>query len=244
MKIQNAIRTFSTVLGLFTLISCSSSAVNTVTPSPTATPVTAQAVLSQAADQFGQVNTLHFELQLNNKVPLDQKGQIKLSGATGDLKRPSSAQTKAKVTFIGANLSINMISVDNQQYITNPVSGNWEKAPSDLSFDPAVLFDQNQGIAHVLRQVQDPTIVGTETVDGKETYHITGTVNKQDVEPISGGAIAANSIPVDAWVVKDTHNIVKLVLHDKGTNGGNSETTWTLLLSQQNQPVTIEKPNL
>ncbi len=146
--------------------------------------------------------------------------------------------------FLGANLSIDMISVGNQQYITNPVTGNWEKAPSDLSFNPAVLFDPNQGIAHVIRQIQNPTIVGTDNVNGTDAYHITGTVNKQDVEPISGGAIGASSIPVDIWVAKDTHNVDKLVLHDAGTNGGNSETTWTLLLSQQNQPVTINKPNV
>ncbi len=99
MKIQHYIRTFSTILGLFTLFSCNGSGANSVTPVPTATPVTAQAVLSQAANQFEQVNTLHFELKLNNKVPLDQKGQIKLSGASGDLKRPDSAQAKANVGF-------------------------------------------------------------------------------------------------------------------------------------------------
>jgi len=241
MKFQNAARTFSTIIGLFTLISCGGSAIKSVTPS--ATPVTAKAVLEAAAQQFEQVNSLHFELQISGAVPLDQNGTIKLQSASGDLLRPNSAKAKANVTFLGANLSINMVSVGSDQYITNPVTGSWEKAPTDLGYDPAVLFDKNQGISHVLANIQNPTIVGSDTVGGKDTYHIKGTVDQQSVEPIAGGSISAKAIPVDIWVDKQSNNVVKLEIHDTGANGGNSENTWTLLLTQQNEPVTITRPN-
>jgi hypothetical protein len=242
MRFQHTVRTFSTIIGLFSLISCGGSAVKQVTPSPT--PVTAQSVLDQASQQFESVNSLHFELQVDGSVPLDQNGTIKLHSASGDLKRPNSAKAKAKVTFLGANLSIDMVSVGSDQYITNPVSGKWEKAPSDLGYDPAVLFDDNQGIAHVLKNVQSPTIAGSDNVDSKDAYHIKGTVRKQDVQPIAGGAINSDTVPVDIWVDKQTHDVLKLVLHDTGASGGNSENTWTLLLTKQNEDVTIDKPNL
>ncbi|MGA7668919.1 MAG: LppX_LprAFG lipoprotein, partial [Nitrolancea sp.] len=185
-----------------------------------------------------------FDLTVDGNVALDQNGTIKLHGANGDLKRPDSAQAKANVTFLGANLSISLVSIGTDEYMTNPISGSWEKAPSDLGYDPAVLFNTDQGISHVIRNLQDPKIAGTDTVNGKDAYHITGTVKKSDAQPIAGGALNSDSIPVELWVDKQTNDVVKLVLHDSSGNGGNSETTWTLLLTKQNESVTINKPNV
>ncbi len=243
MRFQYAVGSFSVILGLFTLISCGGSKAQ-APATPTATPVTAQAVLSLASQRFEQINSLHFDLQIQGNVALDQQGTIKLHGATGDLLRPNSAKAKANVTFLGANLSINMVSIGTDQYITNPVTGSWEQAPSDLGYDPAILFDKNQGISHVLQDVQNPTIAGSDTVNGSDAYHITGTVTKADAQPIAGGALKNDSLPVDLWITKDKHDVVKLVIHDSSGSSGSSATTWTLLLTQQNEQVTITKPNL
>jgi len=244
MRFQHAVWTISTLLGLSVLIGCGGGSKKTTPPPPTPTPVSAQSVLSAASQRFNQVNSLHFDLKVDGNVALDKNGSIKLHSANGDLLRPNSAKAKANVTFLGATLSINMVSVGPDQYITNPITGGWEKAPSDLGYDPAVLFDQNQGIAHVLTSVQNPTIAGTESVDGKDAYHIKGTVRKQDIAPIAGGAINGDNDPVDIWIDKQSSDIVKLVIHDAAANGGSTENTWTLQLTQQNEQVTISKPNL
>lgn len=245
MRFRHAVWILSTMIGLIALIACGGGSKKaTQPPPPTPTPVSAQSILSGAAQRFDQINSLHFDLQVDGNVALDKNGSIKLRGANGDLLRPSSAKAKANVSFMGANLSINMVSIGTEQYITNPISGNWEKAPSDLGYDPAVLFDKNQGISHVLTSVQNPTIAGSESVNGKDAYHITGTVRKQDVAPIAGGALNGDNDPVDLWIDKKTGDVVKLVIHDTAANGGNTGNTWTLLLTQQNEQVTISKPNL
>ena len=242
MKFQHTVLMLSAIIGIFSLIDCGGSKTPTATPSPTA--IAAQDILNSAAQRFDQTNSLHFDLTVDGNVALDQNGTIKLHGATGDLKRPDSAQAKANVTFLGANLSISLVSIGTDEYMTNPISGSWEKAPSDLGYDPAVLFDKNQGISHVIRNLQDPKIVGTDTVNGEDAYHITGTVKKEDAEPIAGGALTSDSLPVDLWVDKQTNDVVKLVLHDSSGSGGNAETTWTLLLTKQNESVTIDKPSV
>ncbi len=242
MRFQHAILMMSAIIGIFSLVDCGGSKAPTATPSPTA--VSVQDILNSTADRFDQTNSLHFDLTVDGDVALDQNGTIKLHSANGDLKRPDSAQAKANVTFLGANLSINLVSIGSDEYMTNPISGSWEKAPSDLGYDPAVLFDKDQGISHVIRTMQNPQMSGTDTVNGKDAYHITGTVKKSDAQPIAGGALKSDTLPVDLWVDKQTNDVVKLVLHDSSGSGGNSETTWTLLLTKQNESVTINKPNV
>ncbi len=241
MRFQRAIAICSVIIGVFALAGCGGTKKQSAVASPT--PLTAQAVLNDASNRFDQLNSFHFVLQIDGTVALDSAGTFKFHGATGDLLRPNSAQAKADVTFLGANLSINLVSVGSEQYMTNPITGSWEKAPSDLGYDPAVLFDKNQGISHILTNLQNPTIAGSETVNGKDAYHITASVNKQDAQQIAGGALQSATLNVDLWVDKQTDDILKLVLHDSKSTGGNPATTWTLLLTKQNEPVTITKPN-
>ena len=214
----------------------------TPTPSPTPTP-TPQDILKQAADRWNQLDTLHFNLVIDGTVALDQQGLLLLRSADGDLKRPGLASANAKITVGGANVNMKMIAIGSDQYITNFLTGKWEKAPPDLGYNPAVLFDQNQGIGSVLTSVQNPTVVGSESINGQDTQHIKGTVSRQSVDPITGGALKSDTVDVDVWEARSSHDVLKIVLHDPGSNGA-PPATWTLTTSNQNQPVTIERPNV
>ncbi|HEX3724168.1 MAG TPA: LppX_LprAFG lipoprotein [Nitrolancea sp.] len=199
--------------------------------------------MSDAATRFGQVSSLHFVLQIDGTVALDQANTLKLHGAEGDLSRPDSAQAKASVSFLGATISIKFVSIGKDQYITNPITGAWETAPGNLGYDPAVLYDNSKGIGHVLTALQNPKIVGRETVNGTDTYHISATVAASDAQPIAGGAIQSASPAIDLWISKQNSDLVKFTLRD-ATAAGTNPTTWTLLLSKQNVSVTIQRPNV
>lgn len=242
MRVHRAILMIAAIIGVLILVGCGGNTGKKAVPSPT--PVTAQGLLQAASTRFEQINTVHFSLSVDGNVTLDSGGTIKLHGADGDLKRPDSAEAKANVSFLGANLSISLVTIGTNQYMTNPISGSWEKAPSGLGYDPAVLFDKNQGISHVLTNLQNPTIAGTDTINGQDSYHITATVKKADAQPIAGGALNSDTLPIDLWIGKQNKDILKLILHDSGGAGGNSATTWTLLLTKQNEPVTINKPSI
>jgi lipoprotein LprG len=205
--------------------------------------VTAQTVLANAATRFSQVSSFHFKLSIDGSVPLDAGKTLALHGAEGDLSRPDSAQAKADVGFLGATISIKFVSIGGDQFITNPITGAWETAPAGLGYNPAVLYDNDKGIARVLGALQGPKIAGTESVNGEESYHITATVARADVQPIAAGAVASPAPAIDLWITKSHSDLVKLTLHDSDASGKNT-TTWTLDISQQNKPVTIERPNV
>ncbi|HEU5424165.1 MAG TPA: LppX_LprAFG lipoprotein [Nitrolancea sp.] len=218
------------------------------TPSPTPTPTpTAQGILQQASDRWNHLDSLHFNLQIEGVVALDSTGLVQLHSADGDLKRPGLAQATAKVSVAGSNLNMKMISLGTDQYITNFITGRWEKAPADLGYNPAVLFDKDHGVGAVLTSIQNPAIAGSESIDGQEAWHITGTVTKAAASAIVGGALHGDTATVDVWVSKSTHDLLKLVVHDPGAatpSAAQGAATWTLTTSKQNQPVTIERPNV
>ena len=241
MRLLPVARMILLFVGIMALIACGSS--KSGNNSSSATAVTAQSLLSNASTRFGQVNSLHFVLQIQGNVALDQANTLKLHGAEGDLSRPDSAQAKADVTFLGATISLKFVSIGKDQYITNPITGAWETAPANLGYDPAVLFDGNQGIAHVLGVLLNPTIVGSETINGEDAYHVTATVTKADAQSIAAGALTSATPAIDLWITKKSYDIAKLTLNDAGATGANT-TTWTLLISKQNEPVTIQRPNV
>lgn len=211
---------------------------------PTATPVSARSILEQASARFDQTNSLHFVLQLEGTVALDSNGTIRLRGAEGDLLRPDSAQAKTNVSFGGVNLTVSMISIGQDQYITNFLTGSWERAPENLGYNPAILFDQENGISGLIRKTQNPELVGDDTVEGTKATHVRGTLNQDSVDALTGGAVRTERVDFDLWVSQANSDILKVQFRDPGNTGGATPTTWTLLTSKHNAPVTIERPNV
>lgn len=210
-------------------------------PSPTATP-SAQDTLNAAADRFATINSAHYRLQIDGDVFLDAQGTISLRGAEGDLLRPMSATAKADVSFAGATLTVNMVAIGEDQYITNFLTGSWERAPQGLGYNPSTLFDRDTGIEGILRKVQQASIVGEEELDGAKVQHLRGQVARADVTPITGGTFVGDPIDFDLWVTNDAHGIVQIVLHDTAASQGAKPATWTLHISDLNHPVTINRP--
>jgi len=186
---------------------------------------------------------MHYRLTIDGNVYLNSSHTLALRGADGEAERPDRATADAKVTLAGANVSVKIIAIGNDEYMTNFLTGNWEPAPAGLNYNPAVLFDPDKGIQGVLDKVNDPRRVGTDDISGSTAVHVTGTVARAAVEPMTGNAFSSDPIDFAIWVDQSTKDILKIELHDT-TTGGAPAASWTLQLSQQNQPVTITKPSL
>lgn len=211
---------------------------------PTPTPVPPEEIMNQASQRFDEVNSFHFLLRIDGELSLDQSGSLRLRGAEGDLLRPDSAQTEASIAFGGANISIELISVGGEMFMTNLLTGNWERAPGDLGFDPAVLFDNERGISSIMRRIENPQVVGSEEIRGTDAYHMRGTVTAETVQPITGGSLEGDDIELEIWISHETNDILQIELGGASTSGGADSATWTLEVSDHNEPVTIERPDV
>src|SRR5690606_13295078 len=131
-------------------------------PTPTPSP---QGLIDAATNRFNELDTAHYTLTIDGDVYLDAQGMLALRGAEGDLQRPDRATAKADIGFAGTTLSVNVVALGQEQYMTNFLTGRWERAPEDLDYNPAVVFDSERGIPGVLRETRDVTLVGEESLD-------------------------------------------------------------------------------
>ncbi len=122
----------------------------------------AQATVDKARARFDQVNTLHFALAIEGDVYLDTTRTQKLRSADGDLVRPDKVSLTAKASIGPINAQLKFIQVGDNSYLTNILTGKWEKAPAGFAYDPRVVFDPDKGVAAIMGKV--PTSVQPVTL--------------------------------------------------------------------------------
>ena len=210
----------------------------------TPTPVTGPIVLDAAGARFADTNSGRFTLTIDGDAALDESSNLLLRGAEGSILRPDRADVQAQIALSAATLSVHLIAIGEDQYMTNFLTGDWERAPEGLNYNPAVLFDDEPGIAGVLRNVDDAQLTGSEDLDGTEAYHVTGSVARDAVQAMAGNAFKSDRINFDIWINRSTNDILRIVLNDPQSAGGARPVTWTLTITVHDKPVTIEAPPL
>lgn len=207
--------------------------------SPTA--LTAESVLAAAGDRWATTDTAHFKLTVDGDAFIDSAQSIKLLGAEGDIKRPDAVKADAKVDIQITQANVSLIAIGDQAWMTNFISGNWEPAPADFSYNPSILFDDQNGIKPILAKLANPELQGEESVDGHDARKVTGTVGEQTVDRVTSGSIQGDAIDVTLWVDAETNDLLRVSLKEpEGVR--EKPVEWTLDLSKQGEAVDIQPP--
>lgn len=212
------------------------------TASPTDVPIEAQdpdTIIDRAVTRWDQTETAHFVLEIDGATYLDDEEQIELAGAEGDLLRPRSVEAVASIAISLVTLDVSLIFIGDEAYMTDFLTGNWGPAPDDFTYNPALLLSQTDGLGPVLQALEDPEVVGRQTVAGTDTVHLRGTVEQDLIDDMTSGAIQGDQIDVDIWFDAETLDVVKIDLAEPEDG-----TTWMITLSDHNEPVSIEAPDV
>jgi hypothetical protein len=207
----------------------------------------AQAVVDKARTRFDQVNALHFSLTVDGDVYLDTLHTQKLKSADGDLIRPDKVSLTAKASVGPINAQLKFIQVGDQAYLTNILTGKWEKAPAGFAYDPRVVFDPTMGVSAILGNVRGWTLVGNEKVNGMDTQHVRGPVPVTTVNALVSSSLRGDNVDVDLYVEPKNNDVVRFVLSEQpaAVAPGTVAARWTLDLSKQNDSsIKIDAPTL
>lgn len=208
---------------------------------PTAEPVTGETVLRDASARWSETESVHFVLDTEGDTFLDSDGNIRLVSAEGDLARPDLVEATARVSVAVATVNVELIVIGDDAYMTNFISGNWERAPDDFSYNPALLFSDSDGLGPIMENIQDPVLAGPEAVDGREAHRVTGTVTGDQIDDITAGSIVGETIDVIVWIAEDNHEVLRLDISAPPTED-TGETRWDLTFTDHNADVDIEAP--
>ncbi len=212
------------------------------TATATAVPIEGQdpaTIIERAVTRWDDTESAHFVLEIDGATYLDNDQKIKLAGAEGDLLRPQSVKALASVAISLVTLDVSLIFIGDDAYMTDFLTGDWGPAPDDFSYNPSLLLNKTEGLGPVLQALENPEVLGREQVGGVDTVHMRGSVEQELIDDMTAGAITGDKIGVDLWFDAETVDVVKIDLAEPDDG-----TTWIISLSKQNEPVTIEAPDV
>jgi hypothetical protein len=201
----------------------------------------AEDVIENATEQFESTETAHFELEIDGTIGIDEEGMLQLGDVSGEIARPADARADASVVFGGSSVSLEMIASDGEMFMRNLLTGDWERAPSDLQYDPARIFDEEEGITAIIDQLEDVELVGEDQAGGTDAWQLSGSVNTDAVRQLAGDFFEGEQLDVDIWVATDDYRLLRVELHDTEAE---EPMSWQLSLSDHDEPVEITPPDL
>ncbi len=183
------------------------------------TEQTAQEIFDGAAVAMADIETASFVLeQVGAPVAIDEQGQLLFQAATGRIARPSSADAIVTVEALGFTTEVGAIAIDGMVWFTNPLTGDWTEAPAGFAFDPAALFDPEEGFAGLLAEAastarfvpdgeQDPADDPQERDD--PFHRIEADISAERVEVLTSGLIGA-ATTIDTWIDTESGRLVQV----------------------------------
>src|SRR2546423_2408611 len=212
---------------------------NTVANSPK--PTTKQ-LLAALQKNFRNVSAFHVTLQINNPGKAITDG-IQLLNANGDIVMPDKVKAQATVVLSGQSITVNLISIANNQFITDPITGQWRVIKGIL--DPRTLTNSDTGIASLIGKVQNVSQPSDDTVNGVPCWRVTGQLNARYLAFFTGGGVPAGSmLQMSTCIGKADSLPYQLKVTGQAAAGDTAKTTRTFLLSNYNENVNIAAPKI
>lgn len=213
------------------------------TPTPTPEPeLTSEEILARASRQLAETQAVAFALAVEGDTFVDPLKTIRLLSATGDLQRPDRVATEFRASIATRAITLRLVTIGEQTWMTDVLTGEWRPAPPEFAYRPDVLFDNQQGLGPVMGRVTGVERLEDEDLGGRVTYHLRADVPESVIGPLSYNTLRGSPIAVDLWVAQDTGDLLRARLAEPPGEDRPNPAVWTLDLSDHGQQVTIEPP--
>ncbi len=239
----------------------------TPTPEPTATPIPptatpvrtltatpaidddneALSVLERAVETLENVESFHYVAD-GILQPIETESSAPVTVLfVGDALAPDRTSSRLTLTVFVFVLEIDIITIGDDAYTTNPQTGMWEVTTADALGIPNPVSLVADGVP----ALEDVTVVGREDLDSVEVIHLRGTA-----QIVNQGVPGADLETVDVWVGTEDGLVRRiayegvvdldalgLTLQDVGLTG-EALLMLEINLSAFDEPVTIEAPSI
>ncbi len=201
------------------------------------------------ADGVGHMTGLPgFEFSITQEGPevyLDADKAVQFGSAVGHYVSPDQALTKVTITAMGMLTEITVISLQDIQWASNPLSGVFMELPDTYLFNPTQYLDPTAGFFPSLGSgLADLVLMGEEELEempGLPLTHLSGTVPGEVILEVSKGLIDIESMRGDLWMDITTNEVHRVVLTD--TSSAEGETSiWTFDFWSFGETIEITAP--
>lgn len=206
-------------------------------------------LLTTAAAKLTADQSFHFEVTEDN-AGTPSGDSVDVASASGDVVVPDRLSGTAQLNTGAFGMQTEkVIVVGNQAWLTNPLTGQYQRADQFALFPSAQPFLQHikvffsAGIAALLTSLEDVSAPSDGSANGVPCWKITGNVSTDKLSALTGGQVSAGQkIPTTICIGKDDGQLHSVSVKGKLTPFDTDQTTRTIMLSNFNKPVTIEPP--
>lgn len=200
-------------------------------------------VLADTAERLEETETMEFVMELEGTTYVDGAETIQLLGAEGVMQRPDRVDvTFTAIVLDRQQISIRMINIGDDSWITDIVTGQWVPSPPEFGYNPSILYDEEFGLGPVMSRMNDPEISGTDEIDGRDAWHITATADGDIIKAMTSDTMRGSEHALDIWVDQETNDILQISITEPTDEDLEDPATLTLKLSEHDEDVTIEQP--
>lgn len=213
-------------------------------PTATPTPPPAADILQAASTAMEEADSVHIDMTM--QMTMTTQGmtlQIPLT-LKGDMQNPDRFKGRMTMDMMGQSVIADMVVISPTTYISESTTGEWQTTTAEEAGLPV---DTNSISGVKPEDVENLTLVGEETVDGRPAYHLTGVVKAAPLGlSESLGAGGDVNLKADYWIDKENSYMLKSTVSGDiaitGDMEANVNLVMLMLFSNFNAPVTIEAP--
>lgn len=187
------------------------------------------------------LDSFQFELSHRNGGTPIADGLV-VKEVVGNVVKPDRLKLSWEGTFAGFFVRADVVTVGGETYMTDPISGRWGPLSGDVN--PLGFFDPAVGIASIMSDLTEVSLLGLEAIDGVQTYRMNGKLPSRSLAPLLGTVAPDLMVDTEAWIGVENMYLYQVVFKGIITTGDADNVRRTIKLSNFNQPVTIEAPLL
>lgn len=214
-----------------------SAGANTLGPRPTA-----RQILTALQKNFSSVSSFHVTMKADN-LGVTGSNQIQIRNADGDVLMPDKVRAQANIQLSGQSMTVNLISVAEQQFITDPITGQWRLVKGVL--DPRTLTNPDTGIISLAGKLQNVTGPVEDNVRGTACWRVAGLLDAQELSFITGGGAPAGTLLKTSICAGQGDGLpYEISVVGAAATGDTPQTVRTFLLSKYNENLSIVAPQV
>lgn len=227
---------------LLLITGCSLKHTNKPTNGFTGSKPSAQQLLSALQQNFRTVSAFHVNMQVQNSGAAGPD-QVQIHNANGDVAMPDKVKAQATVLMSGQSVTVNLISVGNQQFITDPITGQWRLIKGVL--DPRTLTNPDTGIISLISKVQNVSDPASDSVNETPCWRISGQLDAKYLAFFTGGGVPAGTmLQTSACIGKSDSLPYQVSVTGQAAPGDTAQTVRSFDLSNYNENVSITVPQV
>jgi hypothetical protein len=210
---------------------------STLGPKPTA-----QQLIAAVQKNFSTVTAFHVVMKVDN-LGTAPDGAIQIRSADGDVVMPDKVKASADVLLSGQVVEIELVSIGDTQYITDPITGQWRVVKGVL--DASTLTNPNTGIISLANKLKNLSQPVDDVVNGTPCWRFTGQLDAQVLAFLTGGGMPAGTMLGTSVCVGKADGLpYQLVVTGQATKGDTAQTTRTFSISNYDETVNITAPQI